>query len=96
MQRFMSLWMRADDKKPPKPRSLFGNLIASMKARLEGEPENVALRWTLVTHLARAKRYEEAIEQVKLVLGREPHHVKAKGLLVRLRVERRLAWLHRP
>ena len=88
------MWLRRRRAKS-KPKCLYGNLIASMRSTLESEPSNHALRLALVTHLEKAGRYDEAIEQVLILLGKLPGHRRAKGLLLRLKLEQRLALIHR-
>ncbi|MFQ5790222.1 MAG: tetratricopeptide repeat protein [Acidobacteriota bacterium] len=82
-------------KNRPRPRSLYGNLIAYMQHRLEEKPANLRLRLSLVSHLQEAGRYEEAIAQVQHILRANPEHRRAKGLLLRLKLEQRLARIHR-
>ncbi len=74
-----------------KPRSLYGNLIAYMENRLEEQPSDLRLRLSLVSHLEKAGRYEEAIHQIQRVLQFSPGDRRAKGTLLKLRLERRLS-----
>ncbi len=74
-----------------KPRSLYGNLIEFQRARLRERPNDTALRLALVRHLQMARRYDEAVEELRYLLDLEPGHRRAKALLLRLRVEQRLA-----
>lgn len=90
----MLLWWRRRREKL-KPKSLYGNLIAFMKDSLRAQPVNHPLRLSLVVHLQKAGRYEEAIEQLLVLLGQDPGHRKAKGLLLRLKLEQRLALINR-
>ena len=82
-------WIRS--KHHRRPRSPYGNLIAYMKDRLEEKPADQRLRLSLVKHLEMAGRYEEAILQVKHILLSNPNNHRAKGMLVRLKLEQRFA-----
>jgi Flp pilus assembly protein TadD len=62
-----------------------------MKDRLEEKPADQRLRLSLVKHLEMAGRYEEAILQVKRILLSNPDNRRAKGLLIRLTLEQRIA-----
>lgn len=75
----------------PQPRSRYGNLIAYMQQRLERQPSDMRLRLSLVSHLKMAGRYEEAIYQTEHILRRDPTNRRAKALLLRLRLDQRLA-----
>jgi Tfp pilus assembly protein PilF len=91
MTRILRWWRR----EPSRPRSLYGNLIAYMKGCLATHPANDSLRLALVSHLKEARRYEEAIREVQIILQRDPGHRKAKSLLLRLKLEQRLAAINR-
>ena len=78
-----------------KPRSLYGNLIACMENRLEEQPSDLRLRFSLVSHLEMAGRYEEAIHQVRRVLQFNPGDRRAKSMLLKLRLERRFSTIQR-
>jgi Flp pilus assembly protein TadD len=82
-------WYRNRNRR--RPRSPYGNLIAYMKQRLNEQPADQRLRLSLVRHLEMAGRYEEAILQVKQLLVSNPHHHRAKGMLIRLKLEQRFA-----
>ena len=71
------------------PQSLYGNLIAYMRNRLNEHPDDQRLRLSLVKHLEMAGRYEEAIDQTKHLLLHNPNNRRAKGMLIRLRLEQR-------
>jgi len=74
-----------------RPRALYGNLIAYMENRLEEQPSDLRLRLSLVSHLEMAGRYEEAIHQIRRVLQFSPGDRRAKSMLLKLRLERRLS-----
>jgi Flp pilus assembly protein TadD len=82
-------------RRPQQPRARYGNLIAYMQRRLEGQPSDMRLRLSLVSHLKMAGRYEEAIRQAEHILQRDPTNRRAKTLLLRLRVDQRLAFIQR-
>lgn len=73
-----------------RPRAPFANLIASMQRRLREEPGNLKLRQSLATHLGRARRYGEAIEEAERLIEIAPSSPKAKRLLIGLRIRRLL------
>jgi hypothetical protein len=75
-----------------RPRSLFGNLIAFKQRRLLDEPANVRLRHSLASHLGRAGRYPEAIEEAERLVAMSPSFPDAKRLLIGLRVQRFLGF----
>ncbi|MCI0409708.1 MAG: tetratricopeptide repeat protein [Acidobacteria bacterium] len=87
------LWWRR--REAARPRSLYGNLIAYMKGCLATQPANDSLRLALVSHLKEAGRYDEAIRELQFLLQRDPGHRKAKSLLLRLKLEQRLAAINR-
>ena len=74
------------------PRSPFGNLIAFMQRRLREEPANVRLRHSLASHLGRAGRYREAIEEAERLVAMSPSFPEAKRLLIGLRLHRFLGF----
>ena len=86
---FLSRWRRHRHR--AKPRNLYGNLISHMQTRLRERPSDWRLRLSLVTHLQKARRYEEAIRQVQDLLRLQPDLRRAKRLLLQLRLEQRLA-----
>ena len=75
-----------------RPRSPYGNLIAFMQRRLLEEPANVRLRHSLASHLGRAGRYPEAIEEAERLVTMSPSFPEAKRLLLGLRVQRFLGF----
>ena len=79
----------------PQVRARYGNLIAYMQRRLEGYPSDMRLRLSLVSHLKMAGRFEEAIHQTKHILQRDPTNRRAKSMLLRLRLDQRLALIQR-
>jgi hypothetical protein len=81
-------WGRRVDR--PKPRKLFGNLISHMLSRLEERPHDLKLRLSLVAHLQKAGRLEEAIDQARDLLRLRPDDRRAKSILLQLRLEQRL------
>jgi thioredoxin-like negative regulator of GroEL len=86
-------WYRS--KSHRRPPSLYGNLIAYMQLRLNQQPDDQKLRLSLVKHLEMAGRYEEAIDQTRHLLQHHPDNLRAKGMLIRLRLEQRLTGLRR-
>lgn len=76
-----------------KPRKLYGNLISQMEHRLDQRPGDLRLRLSLVSHLQKAGRFEEAIHQARDLLRRDPSDRRVKSLLLQLRLEQRLAAL---
>jgi thioredoxin-like negative regulator of GroEL len=74
---------------------MYGNLIAYMLRRLDENPNDLRLRLTLVSHLEMAGRYEEAVEHANRLLYLDPANRHVKGLLLRLRLERRIPSFHR-
>ena len=94
MSRF--LWKRggrADAAVAVKPRNLYGNLICQMQRRLDQRPTDARLRFSLVWHLQKAGRLDEAIHQTRDLLRLDPDDRRAKSLLLQLRLEQRLAAL---
>lgn len=71
-----------------RPRSLYGNLIALIRKRLDDAPDDLRLRQSLARHLGHAGRYQEAIEEVTKVLDKDPRSPEAKRLLLGLRLHR--------
>ncbi len=59
-----------------------------MQRRLLEEPANVRLRLSLASHLGRAGRYPEAIEEAERLVAMSPSLPEAKRLLVGLRIHR--------
>jgi thioredoxin-like negative regulator of GroEL len=60
-----------------------------MQLRLNQQPDDQKLRLTLAKHLEMAGRYEEAIAHTKRLLLQHPDNLRAKGMLIRLKLERR-------
>lgn len=81
-------WRRLKRPKPTRPR--YGNLIESIRERIQKEPGDVRLRHALATHLGQAGRYREAIQEAERILEIEPGHVECKRLLLGLRLNRLL------
>ena len=79
-------WKRSS----PSKRSRYGNLIESIRERLRKDPHDLRLRHSLATHLGRAGRYHEAIQEAERLLELEPEHVECKRLLLGLRLNRLL------
>ena len=90
-KKMLSRWRRGGRR--ARPRALYGNLIAYMQTRLREQPADMRLRLALVSHLRLAGRYPEAVHEAEEILRREPSNRRAKSLLLRLRVEQRLAVL---
>ena len=90
MQTSLFFWRRGTASKP---RSLYGNLISQMEHRLDQRPGDLRLRFSLVSHLQKAGRFEEAIRQARDLLRLSPHDRRAKSVLLQLRLEQRLAAL---
>ncbi len=86
-------WLQSNRR--TKPRALYGNLIAHMENRPEEQPSDMRLRLSLVSHLKMAGRFEEAIHQVQRAIQMSPGDRRAKGLLLKLRLERRISAIHR-
>lgn len=89
----LNRWRRSSERTAP--RTPYGNLIAYMRRRLEAQPADLRLHLSLVTHLRMAGRYEEAIEEANRIVRMHPDHRRAKGLLLRLKLEQRLAGIQR-
>lgn len=87
-------WKRITSRK--RPQAPYGNLIAFIRERLVDEPDDVRLRQSLATHLSRAGRYGEAIEEAERLLQIAPRHAEAKRLLLELRLHRLLKGDRRP
>jgi hypothetical protein len=66
-----------------------------MLRRLEEKPNDLRLRLSLVSHLKMAGRYEEAVQHANHLLYLDPENRHVKGLLLRLRWERRISALQR-
>jgi hypothetical protein len=60
-----------------------------MQLRLNQQPDDQKLILSLVKHLEMAGRYEEAIAQTKRLLLHHPDNLRAKGMLIRLKLEQR-------
>lgn len=67
---------------------MYGNLIAAMRVKLNDEPGNLDLRFSLATHLGRAGRYEEAVEEAEKLVSAAPSGFAARRLLVSLKLHR--------
>ena len=76
-----------------KTRKLYGNLISHMQHRLNQRPGDLRLRYSLVSHLRQAGRFDEAIRQARDLLRLDPRDRRAKSILLQLRLEQRLAAL---
>jgi Flp pilus assembly protein TadD len=87
-------WRRITSRK--RPRARYGNLIAFIRERLMDEPGDVRLRQSLATHLSRAGRYGEAIEEAERLLEIAPGHAEAKRLLLEIKLHRLLRGDQRP
>jgi hypothetical protein len=87
------LWRLGRDRSASKPRNLYGNLISQMQRRLDQRPSDLRLRLSLVSHLQKAGRFEEAIHQARDLLRLNPGERRAKSMLLQLRLEQRLAAL---
>jgi len=74
-----------------KPRNLYGNLIFHMQRRLDQRPGDLRLRYSLVSHLQKAGRLEEAIQHARDLSRMSPGDRRAKSILLQLRLEQRLA-----
>lgn len=79
-------WKRNPSGK--RPRATYGNLIALIRGRLRDDPSDVRLLHSLATHLGRAGRYGEAIEEAEKILELTPEDSGAKRLLLGLRLNR--------
>jgi hypothetical protein len=79
-------WRRITARR--RPRAPYGNLITFIRERLRSEPGDVRLRHSLATHLSRAGRYREAMEEAERLLEIAPGHAEAKRLLLELRLQR--------
>ena len=90
MQTSLFFWRRGTASRP---RNLYGNLISQMEHRLHQRPGDLRLRFSLVSHLQKAGRIEEAIRQTRDLLRRSPGDRRAKSVLLQLRLEQRLAAL---
>jgi Flp pilus assembly protein TadD len=66
-----------------------------MQKKLEAKPTDQRLRLSLVSHLEAAGRYEEAVLHARKAVRFNPESRRAKGMLLRLRLEQRLASIHR-
>ena len=62
-----------------------------MEHRLHQRPGDLRLRFSLVSHLRQAGRFEEAIRQARDLLRLDPDDRRAKSVLLQLRLEQRLA-----
>ena len=83
-------WRRSSSRK--RPRVPYGNLIAFIRERLRDAPEDLRLRRSLATHLGRARRYDEAIEEAKRLIEMAPARLSARGLLIGLKLHRLLRY----
>lgn len=81
-------WRRITSRRRPK--APYGNLIAFIRERLRDEPNDLRLRHSLATHLSRAGRYAEAVEEAHHLLEIAPGHAEAKRLLLELKFHRLL------
>jgi hypothetical protein len=68
----------------------FGNLIALIRKRLQQQPHDLRLRRSLVTHLGRAGRFREAIEEAERLLHLAPGDAGGRLLLLGLKLNRLL------
>jgi thioredoxin-like negative regulator of GroEL len=89
----MQLRRGRDQSTGSKPRNLYGNLIHQMERRLDQRPGDLRLRLSLVSHLQKAGRVEEAIRQARDLLRLNPGDRRAKSMLLQLRLEQRLTAL---
>ncbi len=80
-----------DRSQRAKPRNLYGNLISQMEDRLHQRPGDLRLRFSLVSHLQKAGRFEEAIRQARDLLHLNPDDRRAKNVVLQLRLKQRLA-----
>ena len=88
-----TMWHRSNEKAQLRP--IYGNLIAYMLRRLDEKPNDLRLRLSLVSHLKMAGRCEEAFQHANRLLRLDPENRHVKGLLLRLRLERRISSIHR-
>jgi Flp pilus assembly protein TadD len=79
-------WKRNNGRKRSHP--LFGNLIALIRRRLQHEPDDLRLRRSLATHLGRAGRFREAIEEAERLLRLAPDDAEARRILLGLKLNR--------
>lgn len=71
-----------------RPKAPYGNLIASLREKLNDEPGNLDLRLSLATHLGRAGRYGEAVEEAEKLVSCAPSGFGARRLLVSMKLHR--------
>lgn len=71
-----------------KPAAPYGNLIASIRARLAQQPADLKLRQSLATHLGRAGRYQEAVQEAETLVAMAPERLSSKRLLLELKLHR--------
>ena len=81
-------WRRSTSRKRPHPP--FGNLIALIRKRLQQSPDDLRLRRSLATHLGRAGRFREAIEEAERLLRVAPGDVEGRRILLGLKLNRLL------
>jgi len=94
MQVSRFFWRRGRDRsRASKPWNLYGNLISQMQLRLDQRPSDLRLRLSLISHLQKAGRFEEAIHQVRALLRLSPGDRRGKRMLLQLRLEQRLSAL---